>query len=186
MRYSIVLLAAGLSQTLAQSWNEFGDFVHILAPRDLLDEDALQAVYARAADAEAYYDGDDDLAFEPMLARRVPLRNPMAYVSDAKSKFQQIQQGPGPSSTGPTYPDVGSKYDGLKTYHENKNMKSAGQSSYDAQKQKSGIQRRSPMKGSSSKQGNKVIQYMGYANDVNAAKEKWDPSPPSSSVRFIS
>ena len=52
-------------------------------------------------------------------------------------------------------------------------MPSAGQSSFNAQKQKSGIKRRSPMKGSSSNTGNKVLKYAGYANDVKSKQEDY-------------
>ena len=82
------------------------------------------------------------------------------------------KQSSSQTNTGTTYQDTGDKYKEVKKQEEQKNTQSAGQSSYNAQKKKSGIKRRSPMKGSSSKQGNKIIKWMGYADNVNSVKEK--------------
>ena len=129
MRCSIILLAAGLSQTLAQSWNDFGDLTHALAARDLLYDGALRGLYARAPEPEPYFEDDDELAFDPLVARALARRSPMykglsgkkviqgaAFANDVKNKAEdyskQQNQPPPPEQ----YPDTGKKYDDTKKY----------------------------------------------------------------------
>ena len=101
MQFSKFLLAAGLGQALAQSFGGFADLTHALAARDLIDDGALlHALYARAAAAEAYDDGDDD-ALHPVLARALARRGPPGgktvknVINAANSAKGGLQEGPG-------------------------------------------------------------------------------------------
>ena len=61
MHFSKVLLAAGLGQAMALSFGGYAESARALTARDLAYEDALDALYARDADAEAEADDDFDI-----------------------------------------------------------------------------------------------------------------------------
>ena len=110
MRYSNILLAAGIGQACAQAWSSFADLANGLAARDTLYDGALRTLYARVADAEAYNDDDIASLFARTLVRRVPpsdkpakmLINAVGYANDVNKKVQSNKPGPPPPGKYPS------------------------------------------------------------------------------------